>query len=47
MVKNLVTIFLWGLITIMLLDKGKINIEHAYVGGMCMMLTAGLLYKEE
>lgn len=47
MAKNLVTIFLWGLITITLLVKGEINLEHAYIGMCMMLLSAGLLYKEE
>ena len=47
MVKDFVTMFLWVLITLTLLVKGEINIEHAYIG-MCLMLLAnGLLHKEE
>ena len=47
MAEKFVTIFLWGLMTITLLVKGEINLEHAYIG-MCMMLLAyGLLHKEE
>lgn len=45
--EKLVTIFLWGLMTIVFLIKGEINLEHAYIG-MCMMLLAsGVLYKEK
>ena len=47
MVKNLVTMFLWGLITITLLAKGEISLEHAYIGMCLMLLAAGLLYKKE
>jgi len=47
MVEKLVTILLWGFITIALLIKGEINLEHAYIG-MCMMLLAcRLIYKEK
>ena len=46
MVKDLVTMFLWGLITITLLVKGEINLEHAYIGMCMMLLVAGLLHKE-
>ena len=47
MVEKLVTILLWGFITIVFLIKGEINLEHAYVG-MCMMLLAfGLLHEEK
>ena len=46
MVETIVTRFLWGLITIALLAKGEISLEYAYIG-MCMMLAAGLLHKEE
>ena len=46
MVEEIVTMFLWGLITIALLMKGEISLEYAYIG-MCMMLAAGLLHKEE
>lgn len=47
MVEKLVTILLWGFITIAFLIKGEINLEHAYIG-MCMMLLAGgLIYKEK
>lgn len=47
MAKNLVTIFLWGLLTITLLIKGEINLEHAYMGMCLMLLACGLLHKEE
>ena len=46
MVETIVTMFLWGLITIALLTKGEISLEYAYIG-MCMMLAAGLLHKEK
>ena len=46
MVEEIVTMSLWGLITIMLLIEGEISLEYAYIG-MCMMLAAGLLHAEE
>jgi len=46
MVEELVTMFLWGLITIALLIKGEIRLEYSYIG-MCIMLSAGILHKEE
>jgi hypothetical protein len=46
MAAEFVTMFLWGLITITLLLKESISLEYAYIG-MCIMLAAGLLYKEE
>jgi len=45
MIEEIATMFLWGLITIVLLIKGEISLEYAYIG-MCMMLAAGLLHKE-
>lgn len=46
MIEEIVTMFLWGLITIAILIRGEISLEYAYIG-MCMMLAAGLLHKEE
>lgn len=46
MVTEIATMFLWGLITITLLFKESVSLEYAYIG-MCIMLAAGLLYKEE
>ena len=46
MIEEIGTMFLWGLITIALLIKGEISLEYAYIG-MCIMLAAGLLHKEE
>ena len=46
MIEEIGTMALWGFITITLLVKEVISIEFAYIG-MCIMLTAGLLYKEE
>ena len=46
MAEEIVTMFLWGLITITLLIKVEISLEYAYIG-MCIMLAAGLLHKEE
>lgn len=46
MIEELVTIILWGLITIVLLIKGELSIEYSYIG-MCIMLAAGLLHKEK
>lgn len=47
MIEKLVTIILWGLITIIFLAYDFINFEHAYIGMCCMMMTAGLLAKGE
>ena len=46
MAEEIATMFLWGLITIALLIKGEISLEYASIG-MCIMLAAGLLHKEE
>ena len=46
MAEEIATMFLWGLITITVLAKGEISLEYAYIG-MCIMLAAGLLDKEE
>ena len=46
MIEEIGTMVLWGLITIVVLIKGKISLEYAYIG-MCIMLAAGLLHKEE
>jgi len=46
MAAEFVTMFLWGLITITSLFKEFVSLEYAYIG-MCIMLAAGLLYKEE
>ena len=46
MIQKFVTMILWGLITFVLLIAKTISINFAYIG-MCMMLVAGLLHKEE
>ena len=46
MVETIVTMFLWSLITNALLTKGDISLEYASIG-MCVMLAAVLLHKEE
>ena len=46
MVTEIVTMFLWVFITITLLLKECVSLEYAYIG-MCIMLAAGLLHKEE
>lgn len=46
MIGEIVTMLLWGFITIFLLLSGGITLEYAYIG-MCIMLAAGLLHKEE
>ena len=46
MAEEIASMFLWGLITFVLLIKGDISLEYSYIG-MCMMLAAGLLHKEE
>ena len=46
MIEEIGTMVLWGFITIILLVEKTISLEFAYIG-MCMMLAAGLLHKEE
>ena len=46
MAEEIASMFLWGLITLVLLIKVDISLEYSYIG-MCMMLAAGLLHKEE
>jgi hypothetical protein len=46
MVAEIGTTLLWGFITMTLLFKECVSLEYAYIG-MCIMLAAGLLYKEE
>ena len=46
MIEQIMTMVLWGLITFLLLVDGGITLEYAYIG-MCVMLAAGLLHKEE
>ena len=46
MVTEIVTMFLWGLITMTFLFNESVSLEYAYIG-MCIMLAAGLLHKEE
>ena len=47
MIEEICTMVFWGYITITLLVVGKsISIEFAYIG-MCIMLVAGLLHKEQ
>ena len=46
MIEEIATMFLWGFITITLLFKEFVSLEYAYIG-MCIMLAAELLHKEE
>lgn len=46
MIEEICTMALWGIITIMMLINEAISLEYAYIG-MCIMLAAGLLHKEE
>ena len=46
MIEEIGTMALWGFITITLLVKEVISIEWASLG-MCILLVAGLSYKEE
>ena len=46
MIQEFVTMILWGLCTFVLLITNAISIDFAYIG-MCIMLAAGLLHKEE
>lgn len=46
MIEEIITMFLWSIITFVLLIKEAINVNFAYVG-MCLMLVAGLLHKED
>ena len=44
--QEIFTMVLWGVITFVMLVDEAISLEYAYIG-MCIMLAAGLLYKEE
>lgn len=46
MIQEFAIMFLWGLITFVLLITETISINFAYIG-MCMMLVAGLLHEEK
>lgn len=46
MIYEIFVMVLWWIITLVLLVNQNINIEFAYIG-MCIMLAAELLYKEE
>ena len=46
MIEEIGTMVLWGIITFVMLVHGSISLEYAYIG-VCMMLAAGLLHKEE
>ena len=46
MIEEIGIMAIWGTITIKLLINESISLEHAYIG-MCIMLAAGLLHKEE
>jgi hypothetical protein len=46
MIEEIGTMALWGIITFVMLAYGTISLEYAYIG-MCIMLAAGLLHKEE
>ena len=45
MIQTVVTA-IWGAITFVFLVKEAISLEFAYIG-MCLMLVAGLLHKDE
>lgn len=46
MIEELGVMVLWGIVTFVMLVHESISLECAYIG-MCMMLAAGLLHKEE
>lgn len=46
MIEEIGIMALWGIITCLMLINESISIEYAYIG-MCIMLAAGLLRKEE
>ena len=46
MIHEIFVMALWGVITFVFLVDEAISLEYAYIG-MCIMLAAGLLYKEE
>jgi len=46
MIHEIFVMALWGIITLVFLINQNISIDFAYIG-MCIMLAAGLLYKEE
>lgn len=46
MIDEIVTMIFWGLITIVSLVCGVVSYEYVYIG-VCIMLAAGLLHKEE
>lgn len=46
MIEEIGTMALWGIITFLMIVYGSISLEYAYIG-MCIMLAAGLLHKEE
>lgn len=46
MIEEICTMAIWGIITFLMLVYGSISLEYAYIG-MSIMLTAGLLHKEE
>ncbi len=46
MIHEIFVMTLWGIITLIFLVNQNISTDFAYVG-MCIMLAAGLLHKEE
>lgn len=46
MIEEIIIMALWGIITFMFLVLGSISLEYAYIG-ICIILAAGLLHKEE
>jgi len=46
MIEEICTMALWGIITFVMLINESISLEYSYIG-MCIMLAAGLLHKEE
>ena len=46
MLQEIFIMVLWGVITFVMLVNEAVSLEFAYIG-MCIMLAAGLLHKEE
>lgn len=46
MIQEIFVMVLWGVITLVMLVDEVVSLEFAYIG-MCIMLAAGLLHKEE
>jgi len=46
MIEEIGIMALWGIITFLMRVHGSISLEYSYIG-MCIMLAASLLHKEE